>query len=77
MILPWLIYGAIVALASFSTTGGPPPDWQFFLLLWFWLGVMTDLGFGISAWWRVRNRFRELALQRFNREGERKQTLST
>jgi hypothetical protein len=63
MILPWVLYGGVVALANL-TAGGPLPGWPFYLLVWFWLGIAADLGFGLPAWWRVRTRFRELALQR-------------
>ena len=62
MILPWVLYGAVIALANL-TAGGPLPGWQFYLSVWFWLGIAADLGFGLPAWWRVRTRFRELALQ--------------
>jgi hypothetical protein len=67
MILPWVIYGAVAALATLSTAGGPPPGWNFFLYLWFWLGIAADVGFGLPAWWQVQTRFRELALQRYSR----------
>jgi ABC-type transport system involved in cytochrome c biogenesis permease component len=76
MILPWVIYGAIAALANLVTSGGPPPDWQFFLQLWLWLGIATDLAFGVPAWWRVRTQFRELALRHFSRATIEKQSLS-
>jgi ABC-type transport system involved in cytochrome c biogenesis permease component len=66
MILPWVLYGAVVALANL-TAGGPLPGWEFYLSAWFWLGIAADLGFGVPAWWRVRTRFRELALQRMSR----------
>jgi hypothetical protein len=33
--------------------------------LWFGLGLLADLVFGLPAWWRLRTRFRRLALQRF------------
>ena len=63
MILPWVLYAAVVALANLTAVG-PLPGWEFYLSAWFWLGIAADLGFGVPAWWRVRNRFRELALQR-------------
>ena len=72
MILPWLFYAAIVALVNLATIGGPPPGWPFFLHLWFWLGLLTDVAFGVPAWRRVQTRFRELALQRFSRDREQK-----
>jgi hypothetical protein len=41
------------------------PKWPFFIGLWFGLGMFADLVFGLMAWWKVKRRFRELALQRF------------
>ena len=76
MLLPWLFYGAIVALINLATIGRQPPDWPFFLHLWFWLGILTDVAFGVPAWWRVQTRFRELALQRFSHDREHKQLLA-
>jgi hypothetical protein len=65
LVLPWIIFAAVAVVVGLWTAGGPGPNWQFFLYLWFWLGVFTDLAFGLPAWWRLRTRFRELALQRF------------
>jgi ABC-type transport system involved in multi-copper enzyme maturation permease subunit len=76
MILPWIVYGAVAALVNLSTVGGPIPGWEFYLSLWFWLGIGTDLVFGVSAWRRVRTRFRELALQHVSRATREKQNLS-
>jgi hypothetical protein len=68
LMLPWVIFIAIsvgvnVIAASSSIA---PPDWRFFLYLWFWLGVLTDIGFGVPAWWQARLRFRELAMKRLS-----------
>jgi len=49
----------------------PGPSWKFFLYLWFWLGVFADVAFGLPAWWQLRTRFRELALQRFTTSREK------
>ncbi|MEI8041613.1 MAG: ABC transporter permease subunit [Verrucomicrobiota bacterium] len=65
MILPWLMFIAVMVIASIWTAGGPGPGWKFSLHLWFWLGVSADLAFGLPAWRQLRTRFRELALQRF------------
>ena len=64
MVLPWIIFAVISVIASLWVRG-EGPDWKFFLSLWFWLGVGTDLAFGVPAWWKLRTRFRELALRRF------------
>jgi hypothetical protein len=65
LILPWVIFAVITVIVGIWTAGGPGPSWKFFLYLWFWLGVFADLAFGLPAWWQLRTRFRELALQRF------------
>jgi hypothetical protein len=65
LVLPWIIFAAVTVIAGLWTAGGPGPSWKFFLYLWFWLGVVADLAFGLPAWWQLRTRFRELALQRF------------
>ena len=42
------------------------PGWVFLPGLWLGLGLAADLVFGLTAWWQLRTRFRELALRRFN-----------
>ncbi|HSU56658.1 MAG TPA: ABC transporter permease subunit [Candidatus Dormibacteraeota bacterium] len=66
LMLPWVAFAGIAVLVNIWTfaRGGESPSWQFFLALWFLLGLATDLYFGIPGWWRTRMRFRELALQR-------------
>ena len=71
LVLPWIIFAAIAVIAGRWTAGGPGPSWKFFLYLWFWLGVFADVAFGLPAWWQLRTRFRELALQRFTTSRER------
>jgi ABC-type transport system involved in multi-copper enzyme maturation permease subunit len=71
LILPWIGFAAVAVIAGIWTAGGPGPGWQFYLYLWFWLGVLTDLGYGLPAWWQLRTHFRELALQRFARSGDK------
>jgi hypothetical protein len=65
LILPWIGCGAVGVMANlwFITRGSPAPEWKFYLGLWFWLGIFADLTFGLPAWWKVRTRFRQLALQ--------------
>ena len=65
LVLPWVVFAALAVLMGLLSAGGPGPGWKFFLYLWFWLGVLADLAFGLPAWWQVRKRFRDLALQRF------------
>jgi hypothetical protein len=66
LLLPWVVFAVITVMVNVwcATRGGNIPDWKFFLSLWFWLGVGTDLLFGLPAWWNIRWRFRDLALQR-------------
>ena len=71
LVLPWIIFAAVAVIAGLWTAGGPGPSWKFFLCLWFWLGVFADLAFGLPAWWQLRTRFRELALQRFTTSREK------
>jgi hypothetical protein len=66
MILPWILFGAIVAIlgAAAVLTRVDGPGWGFYLHLWFWLGLATDLAFALPAWHRVKTHFRQLAFQR-------------
>jgi ABC-type transport system involved in multi-copper enzyme maturation permease subunit len=68
LILPWLLWFVIVTISAvwLMLHGRNEPGWKFYLRLWFWLGLLADAAFGIPAWWRVRTRFRELALQRLS-----------
>jgi hypothetical protein len=68
LILPWLLWIIIVTITNvwFMLHGSNEPGWKFYLYLWFWLGLLADAAFGLPAWWRVRTRFRELALQRLS-----------
>jgi ABC-type transport system involved in multi-copper enzyme maturation permease subunit len=70
LILPWAVFGAVVAAynAWFELVLGKhwDPGWEFVLKLWMGLGLAADLFFGLTAWWQLRTRFRELALRRFN-----------
>jgi hypothetical protein len=62
LILPSVLFLAIRLGTLFSGTGDD--DTSFYIALWFWLGVGVDLLFGLPAWWRVANRFRQLAVRR-------------
>jgi hypothetical protein len=64
LMLPWIAFGAIAAIlaAWCGNFGMRLPGWKFYLSLWFLLGLAADLAFGLHAWWRLRTRFRELAL---------------
>lgn len=63
LLAPWAVYvGVLVVVAA---TWSPDPKWPFYVGLWFGLGMVTDLVFGLVAWWQLRTRFRQLAMQRF------------
>ena len=68
LILPWLGWFVIVTITNvwLMLHGSNDLGWKFYLYLWVWLGLLADAIFGLSAWWLVRTRFRELALQRFS-----------
>jgi hypothetical protein len=67
LILPTVLYGAVGVVAFIWTTslGVAGPEWKFYVRMWFWLGIITDLAYGLPAWWQLRTRFRQLAVQRF------------
>lgn len=67
LILPWVVCGVVGVMANlwFVTRGAPPPEWKFYMGLWFWLGIFADLAFGLPAWWQLRTHFRQLASRRF------------
>jgi hypothetical protein len=65
LLLPWILFSAASALVSTGTFGSAdPPGWKFYLALWFTLGILADVGFGVSAWYQLKTRFRNLAFER-------------
>jgi hypothetical protein len=70
LLLPWALFGVVVGTGSawYTLVLGKEwsPGWKFYVELWLGLGLATDLAFGLTAWWTLRTRFRELALRRFN-----------
>ena len=65
LILPWVLWAATAVMVTvWSVTRGlQSPGWKFYLGLWFWLGILADLTFGLPAWWQLGTRFRQLALR--------------
>lgn len=63
LVLPWVLFGVVGVAVSLwvSLTRKPEPSWRFYLGLWFWAGLLTDLVFGVSAWVKVRSGFQEVA----------------
>ena len=68
LILPWIAFVAIAIVVA-TDSGSDRPGWRFYLGLWFMLGILADLGFGIPAWNQLRTRFRVLALQSLSAQG--------
>jgi hypothetical protein len=70
LILPWVLFGVVVGAGNvwYGLVLGKnwSPGWQFYLVLWIGLGLAADLVYGLTAWWELRTRFRELALRRYN-----------
>ena len=53
LVLPWVVFTLGVGMAAlwaelFSKTGWPP-GWKFYLGLYFSVGILTDLIFGLMA----------------------------
>jgi ABC-type transport system involved in multi-copper enzyme maturation permease subunit len=70
--LPWVLFGVIAGIGSLWVELFFPfiptlyvPDRAAWLGLWFWIGIIIDIFFGLGAWWRLRRDFRELATRRF------------
>ena len=62
LILPLAVGLAIlIFMAIFQVGEG---GWKIILGLWFGLGILADVVFGWSAWWRLQNEFREAAVHR-------------
>jgi hypothetical protein len=68
LLLPWVAWLTIITITNvwLMLHGSNEPGWKFYLYLWVCLGLVADAAFGLPAWWRVRTRFRGLALQRLS-----------
>jgi ABC-type transport system involved in multi-copper enzyme maturation permease subunit len=65
LVLPWVGYFAIVVAVLSASQAPNEIGWRFYLYLWFGLGLLADLAFGLPAWVGIQTRFRRLALKRF------------
>ncbi|MDB6109011.1 MAG: hypothetical protein JWR69_761 [Pedosphaera sp.] len=66
LVLPWVLFTAILVVVScvaFATSVDVGA--KFYLGLWFGLGVLADLAFGLNARWQLLTNFRLVAMQRF------------
>jgi hypothetical protein len=67
LLLPWvpLVLLSVLLLFLFFSTTGFTTSWsavsKVFVALWFWLGILTDLAFGIPAWRGLRRDLRAVA----------------
>lgn len=67
LVLPWVLYAVVllfVALVSINNHTSDP-GWPFFLGLWFFLGLVTDVSFASLSRVNLLTRFREVAAHRF------------
>jgi alpha-tubulin suppressor-like RCC1 family protein len=75
LILPWGGYGAVQLVIGVWNTLWPEqgwyPEWRFDLGLWFGLGMVADLFFGLVARHQLLSGFRRLAMHRFESKPSR------
>ena len=74
LLVPWIAYGAVLLLIVLTQLGTrgyhPSPSWQFFLGLWFGLGIGADLLFGTWAWQKLTSEFRLAAQEQYGGRAE-------
>jgi hypothetical protein len=67
LILPWTVFGLVVVAGHiyYEVVRGLvwSPSGKFYIGLWCGLGIVADLFFGLTAWWRLRHGFHLLALE--------------
>jgi ABC-type transport system involved in multi-copper enzyme maturation permease subunit len=63
LVVPWLAYGLVSLGMSLTQTPDPGP--KFFIGLWFGLGLVTDLVYGLWARHGIYTHFRHVAMQRY------------
>jgi len=67
LVLPWLLLGicsSFIAVWSALARGVPPENSAGINFgLWFGIGILTDVGFGLWARWKLHHSFREAALR--------------
>jgi len=63
LLLPWvpLVLLSVLLIFVLSATGIAADRSEAFVRLWFWLGILTDLAFGIPAWRGLRRDLRAVA----------------
>jgi ABC-type Na+ efflux pump permease subunit len=53
-------------LVAYQISSNFEPGVKFTLVLWFGLGIIADAVFGLTAWRKLKTRFREVAVQRYS-----------
>lgn len=68
LLLPWVVYMLVMGANSLIslTAGRFEPDPTFYFCLWFALGILFDLVFGLSARQKLLTGFRDSATQRYS-----------
>jgi hypothetical protein len=76
LVLPWVLFALfMIFIATAGVRGGfTGSGWVMrFFPVWSWLGIclVVDVLFGVYAWTRLNERFRQLATTRFQVKGKR------
>ena len=61
--LPWAVY-LLGVLWAVMLNRRSPPDWWFFLGLWFVPSLLVDFGFGVWAWRKLHAELRQIVMER-------------
>jgi ABC-type transport system involved in multi-copper enzyme maturation permease subunit len=69
LVVPWVLYGLAYLIVNLFLEWWPNwtsyLSWEYQLATWFGLGILIDIGFGWTAWHRLRTDFRSLALRSY------------
>lgn len=69
LVLPWGVWAGVTAIRQawvfIFPEAGRQVSWQFNIGCWFAVGMVLDFWYGWSAWRRLTENFRELALRQF------------
>jgi hypothetical protein len=66
LVLPWILFLVFLTFAAVTESQFQAQwSWETFLGVWFALGLLVDIGFGLWARHCLLTRFREVATQRF------------
>lgn len=75
LLVPWILFGLVRLMHGAGELLWPDevrePGWRFNLGWWFWLGIGTDLFFGLTARHQLLQDFRRFAMHRFDAQPSR------